>query len=35
MIDYERLGVFYLGKAYDLAAGKPQDDLILYDSKDL
>ena len=35
MIDYERLGVFYLGKLFNLKAGKPQDDLLLYDSKDL
>jgi hypothetical protein len=35
MIDYERLGEFYLGKQYDLAAGRPQDELLLYDSKDL
>jgi len=33
--DYEKLGVFYLGKEYDLAAGKRQQDLVLYDSKDL
>ncbi|MCI0360815.1 MAG: ATP-binding protein [Planctomycetaceae bacterium] len=35
MIDYERLGVFYLGKEYDLAAGKPLDQLLLYESRDL
>lgn len=35
MIDYEKLGVFYLGKQYDLAAKAVSDDLILYDSKDL
>ena len=35
MQDFERLGVFYLGKLFDLAAGKPQDELLLYDSKDL
>src|SRR5262245_54640467 len=35
MTDYERLGVFYLGKEFDLAAGKPLDQLLLYDSKDL
>jgi hypothetical protein len=35
MIDYERLGVFYLGRLFNLKAGKPQDDLLLYDSKDL
>lgn len=35
MQDYEKLGVFYLGREYDLSAGKPKDDLVLYDSKDL
>jgi hypothetical protein len=35
MQDYEKLGVFYLGKEYDLAAQQLRDDLILYDSKDL
>jgi len=33
--DYEKLGMFYLGKAYDLAARERQENLILYDSKDL
>ena len=33
--DYERLGQFYLGRGYDPEAKKVQDDLILYDSKDL
>src|SRR5689334_13433910 len=35
MQDYEKLGVFYLGRAYDAARGATTDDLILYDSKDL
>jgi hypothetical protein len=35
MQDFEKLGVFYLGKHYDLAAKKVQDDLLLYESKDL
>ncbi len=35
MQDYERLGVFYLGRAYDLQAKTAKDDLLLYDSKDL
>lgn len=35
MEDYEKLGVFYLGRPYDLAAKKPQEGLLLYDSKDL
>ena len=33
--DYEKLGAFYLGKEYDLAAGARQPGLVLYDSKDL
>ena len=35
MQDYEKLGVFYLGKEYDLETRKATDDLLLYDSKDL
>jgi hypothetical protein len=35
MSDYEKLGVFYLGKEYDPANQKRLDDLVLYDSKDL
>ena len=35
MQDYEKLGVFYLGREYDLAAQKPKEALLLYDSKDL
>ena len=35
MQDFEKLGVFYLGRAHDLAAKSATDDLILYDSKDL
>ena len=35
MQDYEKLGVFYLGREYDLANKSLKDDLILYDSKDL
>ena len=35
MQDFERLGVFYLGKAYDLEQDKLLDDLVLYKSKDL
>ena len=35
MTDFEKLGVFYLGREYDLEAKKPGGDLILYDSKDL
>ncbi|MGH7242957.1 MAG: ATP-binding protein [Phycisphaerales bacterium] len=33
--DFEKLGVFYLGKEYGLGARKRSDDLILYDAKDL
>lgn len=35
MIDYEKLGAFYLGAEYDLAAGRATDNLVLYDAKDL
>jgi hypothetical protein len=35
MQDYEKLGVFYLGREYDLAAKSSAENLILYDSKDL
>jgi uncharacterized protein DUF87 len=35
MIDYEKLGAFYLGKRHDMQADKITDDLVLYDSKDL
>jgi hypothetical protein len=33
--DFEKLGLFYLGRAYDLAQRQPKPDLVLYDSKDL
>src|SRR3989442_4972784 len=35
MQDFEKLGALYLGRPYDLGAGKPSAGLILYDSKDL
>jgi hypothetical protein len=35
MPDFEKLGVFYLGKEYDLETRKAKEDLLLYDSKDL
>ena len=35
MEDYEKLGVFYLRREYDLGAKKLQDNLLLYDSRDL
>jgi hypothetical protein len=33
--DYEKLGAFCLGRAYDLERGRVSDELTLYDSKDL
>ncbi len=33
--DYEKLGVFYLGKRYDLDQGRLLDERLLYASKDL
>ncbi len=33
--DYEKLGVFYLGREYDAASAQLKDELVLYDSKDL
>jgi hypothetical protein len=33
--DFEKLGVFYLGRRYDMASSKTTKDLVLYDSKDL
>ncbi len=35
MQDFEKLGVFYLGKQYDVERKQPEDNLLLYDSKDL
>jgi hypothetical protein len=35
MQDFEKLGVFYLGRAYDLAKKQRREDLVLYDSRDL
>lgn len=35
MENYEKLGLFYLGKTADPRTGKPLDDLVLYDAKDL
>lgn len=35
MKDFEKLGVFYLGREYDLASGKRLDAPVLYDSRDL
>lgn len=35
MQDFEKLGVFYIGRKYDLQNSKPGEELILYESKDL
>lgn len=32
---FEKLGSFYLGKSYDLEQGKTNEELLLFDSKDL
>src|SRR5687768_5384966 len=34
-VDYEKLGLFYLGKRFDLEKGTRLDELVLYDSRDL
>src|SRR5688572_9471906 len=34
-VDYEKLGVFYLGREFDPQKNALRDDLVLYDSKDL
>jgi hypothetical protein len=34
-VDYEKLGVFYLGREFDAASNALKDDLVLYDSRDL
>ena len=35
MQDFEKLGVFYLGRLYDMKNKAPKEELLLYDSKDL
>ncbi|MHC4949013.1 MAG: helicase HerA domain-containing protein, partial [Planctomycetota bacterium] len=35
MHDFEQLGAFYLGRRYDLDAGAPTDEPVLYDARDL
>ena len=35
MQDYEKLGLFYLGRRYDMAGRHPLDESVLYDSRDL
>jgi hypothetical protein len=34
-VDFEKLGVFYLGRPYELGAKRPGPGLLLYDSRDL
>jgi hypothetical protein len=34
-MDYEKLGLFYLGRPYDLDTKSPREGLLLYDAKDL
>jgi phage host-nuclease inhibitor protein Gam len=34
-MDYEKLGLFYLGRPYDLATKSAREGLLLYDAKDL
>ncbi len=35
MQDFEKLGVFYLGRPYDMVSKRPKPGWLLYDSKDL
>lgn len=35
MDDFEKLGVFYLGRLFDLEGNSPRPELLLYNSKDL
>lgn len=35
MEDFEKLGMFYLGREFDLEKNARKDDLVLYDSRDL
>ena len=35
MQDFEKLGVFYLGRLYDITSKTELENLLLYDSKDL
>ena len=34
-VDYEKLGVFYLGKEFDPGTNALKEDPVLYDAKDL
>ena len=33
--DYEKLGLFYLGRSFDPVTRQAGDDLVMYDSRDL
>ena len=35
MQDIEKLGAFYLGREYDISAGRLSPNPVMYDSKDL
>jgi len=35
MEEYEKLGVFYLGRTYDMGSKNTKNEMLLYDSKDL
>ena len=35
MQDFEKLGLFYLGRRYDMAGSRAVDEAVLYDSRDL
>ncbi len=34
-MEFEKLGVFYLGRRYDVPAGELEDELVMYDARDL
>jgi hypothetical protein len=34
-MDFDKIGVFYLGRTYDMATKERKEDLVLYDSRDL
>ena len=35
VVDYEKLGAFYLGKKHDTDKDETTDEIVLYDSRDL
>ena len=35
MQDFEKLGLFYLGRRYDMTGSRALDEAVLYDSRDL